>query len=163
MMQLLATASLKTKYGTFTETLFYDGQKEIITLHMGDLTDAEHVYCRLHSSCIYGHYFNSVECDCQEQMDSAMAQIAAAGKGIVVLLDQEGKGNGHLALMKSKAFKIKGMTQGAAYVAAGYQKEGRDFKPAAKALLHFKMRSVALESENKYKKAALEAVGISLV
>lgn len=163
MMQLLETASLQTKYGTFTETLFYDGQKEIITLHKGDLKDAEQVYCRLHSSCIYGHYFNSVECDCQEQMDNAVAQIAEAGKGVVVLLDQEGKGNGHLALMKSKAFKAKGMKQGPAYVAAGYQEEARDFQPAAKALLHFKMQSVALDSENKHKRAALEAVGLLLV
>jgi GTP cyclohydrolase II len=69
MIVKLAQGNLKTKYGTFQEALYYDGQKESIALTMGDIQGAENVLCRVHSSCIFGHYFNSIECDCQQQMD----------------------------------------------------------------------------------------------
>ena len=92
MIVRLAEGNLKTKYGQFDEKLYYDGQKEAIVMSMGDLKDAEEVLCRVHSSCIFGHYFNSAECDCQEQMDISMQLIQQAGQGIIILLDQEGKG-----------------------------------------------------------------------
>ena len=60
MIVKLAEGDLKTKYGNYHEVLFYDGQKEIIALLMGDLKGAEGVLCRVHSSCIYGHHFNSI-------------------------------------------------------------------------------------------------------
>ena len=62
MIKVLASTSLNTKFGEFTETLFYDGQAETIALHMGQLNGAEKLICRMHSACVYGHYFNSVEC-----------------------------------------------------------------------------------------------------
>ncbi|WP_374958511.1 GTP cyclohydrolase [Gilvibacter sp.] len=161
-MQKLADTTLKTRFGLFTETLFADTQQEIICLHMGNLKGANAVYCRLHSSCIYGHYFNSLECDCQQQMDQAMQQIAAKSAGIIVLLDQEGKGNGHLALIKSKAFKAKGLKQAEAYQAAGYPAEARDFTAAAQVLASFEMASVNLDSSNEHKRAALISAGIKI-
>lgn len=72
---------------------------------MGDLQDAEDILCRVHSSFIFGHYFNSIECDCQEQMDISQELIQREGKGIIILLDQEGKGNGHFALLNSVKHK----------------------------------------------------------
>ena len=100
MIVKLAEGNLKTKYGIFQERLYYDGQKEAIAFFMGDLQGAEDVLCRVHSSCIFGHYFNSIECDCQEQMDVSQQLIQQAGRGIVILLDQEGKGNGHFCVVE---------------------------------------------------------------
>ena len=59
----LAERELHTKFGVFTEILFYDGQAESIALLMGDVVDGENILCRIHSSCISGHVFNSVECE----------------------------------------------------------------------------------------------------
>lgn len=162
MIKELASTTLKTRFGEFTETLFYDGQSETIALHMGTLKDADNTICRLHSACVYGHYFNSLECDCQQQMDEAQQQIGQQGKGIIILLDQEGKGNGHLALMKSKVHKAAGMRQAEAYEAAGYRKEARDFSVAAKILNHFGVKSVVLMSENKLKINTLIENGINV-
>src|SRR5687768_17575588 len=107
----LADRELKTKFGTFIEVLFYDGQSESIALVMGNVDGADNVLCRIHSSCTGGHVFNSVECECAAEMAAAQAMIQSAGKGVIVYLDQEGKGNGHLALIQSIPFKKAGLTQ----------------------------------------------------
>ena len=117
MIIRLAENVLKTKYGTYQEYLYYDGQKESNVLVMGEVTDAEDVLCRVHSSCIFAHAFNSIECDCREQMAISQQLIEKEGRGIVIWLEQEGKGNGHLALMKSIPFKKSGMKQTDAYEA----------------------------------------------
>ena len=75
MIVRLAEGNLKTKFGVFQEKLYYDGQKESIAFYMGDVNDAEDVLCRVHSSCIFGHYFNSIECDCQQEMDISQQLI----------------------------------------------------------------------------------------
>src|SRR5258706_12607251 len=116
MSMRLAQRELKTRYGVYTEILYYDGQKESIALVMGDVDGQENVLCRVHSHCIGAHVFNSIECDCREQMAASQALIEQEGKGIIIWLDQEGKGNGHLALMKSIPFKKAGLPQADAYV-----------------------------------------------
>ena len=105
MIIRLGTRELRTKFGTYKEILYYDGQKESIALVMGDVEDGENILCRVHSHCIGAHVFNSIECDCREQMEAAQAMIEKEGCGVIVWLDQEGKGNGHLALMQSIPFK----------------------------------------------------------
>ena len=88
MIVKLAEGNLKTKYGLFQEVLFYDGQKESIALIMGDIKNENELLCRVHSSCIFGHYFNSIECDCQEQMDISQQLIQREGKGIILRFRQ---------------------------------------------------------------------------
>lgn len=102
MVVRIATGTLETKFGIFKEFLYYNGQKETIALVMGDVQEEENVLCRVHSSCIAAHVFNSIECDCREQMEISQQLIQKAGQGIIIWLDQEGKANGHFALLKSK-------------------------------------------------------------
>ena len=123
----LSERNLRTKFGTFTEVLYYDGQKESIALVMGDVAGEENVLCRVHSACIGGHVFNSVECECADEMAAAQAMIQQASRGVIIYLDQEGKGNGHLALMKSIPFKKAGLSQSEAYEKAGYKTDARSF------------------------------------
>lgn len=163
MIVKLAEGNLKTKFGTFQEILFYDGQKESIALMMGDLEGEEEVLCRVHSSCIFGHYFNSIECDCQEQMDISQQLIQRQGKGIIILLDQEGKGNGHFALLNSVQFKRQGLKQADAYEAAGFKKEARDFSSAGKILNHLKVKSILMLTNNERKIKTLSQHGIIIV
>jgi GTP cyclohydrolase II len=162
MIVKLAEGNLKTKYGIFKECLYYDGQKEAIAFFMGDLQNAEDVLCRVHSSCIFGHYFNSIECDCQEQMDVSQQLIQQAGQGIIILLDQEGKGNGHFALLNSVAHKGKGVKQADAYEAVGFKKDARDFRSAAKILQDLGVQSIRMLTNNEKKVRTLSEFGIEV-
>lgn len=163
MIVKLAEGNLKTKYGIYQEALYYDGQKEAIAFYQGDLKDAENVLCRVHSSCIFGHYFNSIECDCQEQMDISQQLIEREGQGIIILLDQEGKGNGHFALLNSVAHKRKGIAQADAYEAVGFAKDARNFRSAAKILQDLGVKSIRMLTNNESKIKTLSQFGIEVL
>ncbi len=153
---------LKTKFGNYTEILYYDGQAESIAILMGNVENEENILCRIHSSCISAHVFNSIECDCREQMDISQAMIEKAGKGVIIYLDQEGKGNGHLALMKSIPFKKAGFSQNDAYKMAGYQADARSFRPAAEILTELRVKSVVLITNNPEKAEDLRRASINI-
>lgn len=159
MIVRLAEETLKTLYGTYREYLYYDGKKESIALVMGDVR-GENILCRVHSSCLYGHAFNSIECDCREQMQISQKLIEQAGRGIIIWLEQEGKGNGHYALMLSKEYKRQGMPQGEAYEAAGFQRDARDYRCAAEILRDLGVFSVSLITDNANKAQTLTQHGI---
>ena len=161
-MQKLAENTIKTLYGTYQEHLFYDGQKETIAMVMGDIADAEDVLCRVHSACLYAHAFNSIECDCREQMAQAQQAIEKAGKGIIIWLEQEGKGNGHYALMKSFVYKRQGIPQPDAYEAAGFSRDARDFRPAAQVLQALGVKSIRMITSNPKKTETLTQHGITV-
>ena len=160
MIVKLAEGTIKTKFGEFKETLFYDGQKESHALVMGTIENEEDVLCRVHSLCIFGHHFNSIECDCREQMEISQQLIQKAGKGIVVWLNQEGKGNGHYALMKSIEHKKNGVSQAEAYEAVGFKKDARDFTVAAEILKELNVKSVRMLTNNPNKVETLTKHGI---
>lgn len=160
MIFRLTERDLETKYGTFREVLYYDGQKESIALVMGDVEAQGNVICRVHSACVSGHVFNSVECECQAEMEAAQSAIQSAGKGVIVYLEQEGKGNGHLALMASILYKKAGMKQSEAYEKAGFEKDARSFRPAAEILAELKVESIVLLTNNHGKAEDLRKFGI---
>lgn len=158
----LSERNLGTKFGTFREVLYYDGQAESIALVTGDVAGGEDILVRIHSACIGGHVFNSIECTCREEMVSAQAAIQAAGRGIIIYLDQEGKGNGHLALMESIPYKKAGMSQAEAYVKAGFAADARSFRPAAEILADLQVRSVILITNNAEKANELRRASINV-
>src|SRR5215203_2066273 len=165
MIFRLTERELKTKFGMFREILYYDGQKESIALVMGNIENEENVICRVHSACVSGHVFNSVECECQAEMEAAQGLIQKAGKGVIVYLEQEGKGNGHLALMASTPYKKAGMKQSQAYEKAGFEADARSFRPAAEILADLRVKSVILLTNNigkadDLRKAAINVSGI---
>lgn len=162
MIVPLAESSLNTKFGLFKEVLYYDGKQEAIALYFGSVEKQQNVLCRIHSTCIHGHYFNSVECDCQQELNISQQLISKAGKGIIILLEQEGKGNGHFALLKSIAFKRKGIAQGEAYETVGFEKEARNFSAAAKIIHHLNIASVTLLTNNQKKVETLTKYGVSV-
>lgn len=162
MIVRLAEGTIKTTFGEFKEYLYYDGKKESIAFVKGDIENQEDILCRIHSSCIFGHYFNSIECDCKEQMDAAQKLIHENGKGIIILLEQEGKGNGHFALLNSVRYKRQGSTQAQAYQQAGFQADARDFSSAAKILNDLNIKSVRMISENLKKTETLTQFGIEV-
>lgn len=162
MIFKLTERDLQTKYGTFREILYYDGQKESIALVMGNIENCEDVICRVHSACVSGHVFNSVECECQKEMEAAQSAIQKAGKGLIIYLEQEGKGNGHLALMASIPYKKAGLKQSEAYEKAGFEKDARSFRPAAEILRDLQVKSVILLTDNAGKAESLRKFGIAV-
>lgn len=163
MIIRLGTRELRTKFGTYTEILYYDGKKESIALVMGDVENGEDVFCRVHSHCIGAHVFNSIECNCREQMEAAQAMIEKEGRGVVIWLDQEGKGNGHLALMQSIPFKRAGDPQAVAYVKAGFKADDRSYRAAADILNDLKIKSLVLlaNSVDKADDLRKESIAVS--
>ena len=104
-----------------------------------------------------------LKCDCQEQMDISQQLIQREGKGIIILLDQEGKGNGHFALLNSVAHKRKGVNQADAYEAVGFKKDARDFSAAGKILTHLKVQSIRMLTNNEAKTKTMEDCGITVI
>jgi GTP cyclohydrolase II len=162
MVIRLAVAPLHTKFGTFLEILYYDGQKESIAIVMGDVRQRDNVFCRLHSHCVSAHLFNSIDCDCREQMDLAQAMIAQQGAGVIIWLDQEGRGNGHLALLRSRALQAQGLSQTEAYVQLGYAADARQYTSAAAILQDLGVKSVVLMTNSPHKTGSLQAAGITI-
>lgn len=160
MIVKIAEGDLQTKFGPFKEYLYYDGQKESIALVMGDVRDKQNVLCRVHSSCVSAHIFNSIECDCREQMEISQKLIQNAGEGIIVWLDQEGKANGHFALLRSIEQKKLGFTQTESYEAIGFKRDARDFTRAAEIIKEFSIKSIVMLTNNPDKKNTLTKHGI---
>jgi 3,4-dihydroxy 2-butanone 4-phosphate synthase/GTP cyclohydrolase II len=162
MIKRLAERDLRTKFGTFTEMLYYDGQKESVAIVMGDVADGENILCRIHSHCISAHVFNSIECTCREEMEAAQAAIGKEDRGLVIWLDQEGKGNGHLALMESIKYK-KEFGQAEAYVKAGFRADARSYRAVAEILRDLAVKSIILLSGSEQKAIELrnEAIEVS--
>lgn len=160
MIVRLAERDLKTKFGNFREILYYDGQTESIALVMGNVEAQENVFCRIHSSCVSAHIFNSIECKCREEMETSQSLIEHKEQGIIIYLDQEGKGNGHLALMASIKHKKAGFSQSEAYKKVGYKADARSFRPAAEILSDLKVESVILLTNNPEKAEDLRRASI---
>lgn len=162
MIIRIAECPLHTKFGTFLEILYYDGQQEFIAIVMGEVQNGEDILCRLHSHCVAAHVFNSIDCDCREQMEMAQALVEQHGAGVIIWLDQEGRGNGHLALMHSRALQDQGLSQTDAYVALGFEADARRYTRAAEILRDLRVKSVRLMTNSPHKTAALESAGIAI-
>lgn len=162
MIVQIANADLETKYGLYREYLYYDGQKESIAIVHGDVTNGESILCRIHSHCISAHVFNSIECDCREQMEISQKLIESERKGIIIWLDQEGRGNGHMAKLQSAKLKQNGTSQSEAYSQLGYDVDSRKFIRAAEILADLKVCSIKLLSNNPKKKEDIEKSGVQI-
>ena len=164
MIVRLADRQLKTKFGVFHEYLYYDGQTESLALVMGDVKNQPAVLCRVHSACMAAHVFNSIECDCREQMEIAQSLIQQEGRGVIIWLDQEGRGNGHFALINSAKYAVEhGVSQTEAYKALGFREDGRDYTRASEILSDLEVESITLITNNPDKKNNLIRDGVEVV
>lgn len=163
VIQRQAERSLRTRFGDWREILYYRGQREIIALIFGEVSIRENIPCRVHSSCMSAHVLNSVECDCREQMEIAQRYIRDSGRGLVIILDQDGKGNGHRALMLAARMATEqSISQEAAYSRLGFRSDARDYAEAAEVLTDLEVSSIELLTNNPDKEAQLRKAGISV-
>lgn len=160
----LAERPLATRFGTWREVLYYNGLTDSFALIYGQVRDQAAIPCRIHSACLSAHVFNSIECDCREQMAIAQAMIQKVGHGAIIWLNQDGRGNGHLALMLAAKMSAElGIPQTDAYCRLGYGADQRRYLTAAAILRDLGVASVRLISNSPAKATALGADGIDVV
>lgn len=159
----IASAKLPTAFGEFTIHVFVtiDG-KEHVALVYGDPTGAA-VPVRLHSQCLTGDTFHSLKCDCAGQLQTALEQIAAAGSGLLLYLNQEGRGIGLVNKIRAYALQDRGLDTVEANVALGYPPDARDYGVAADILANLNVQTIKLLTNNPSKVQQLQDRGIQVV
>lgn len=163
-MKVVAKASLPTKYGDFTMYGFINPytKEEQVALTMGDIGNGEDVLCRVHSECLTGDSFGSRRCDCGEQYDAAMKEIARNKRGVLIYLRQEGRGIGLLNKIKAYELQDQGLDTVDANIELGFEPDLRDYSDAAQMLQILGANQVSLMTNNKEKKDGLEKYGIKV-
>ena len=162
MLKRVAKSKLNTVYGVFDEYLYMDGDHEAIALVVGSVKNGSCILCRIHSHCISGHVFHGIECDCEQQMIFSQEIIQKNRRGVIIWLDQEGRGNGHLAKLRSNPYKEAGLTQSEAYVRAGYPADSREYSYAKYILDDLGIRSIELISDSQEKLNRIKEIGIKV-
>ena len=131
-----------------------------IALVMGDLTTLPPPIVRIHSQCLTGDVFHSLRCDCRQQLELALAAIAAAGRGILIYENKEGRGIGLMAKLQAYQLQDQGLDTVEANLELGFQADCRQYELPAAILTLLGVPSVRLITNNPEKVAALESVGI---
>ena len=155
---------LPTEYGDFRLIPFLQkatGQ-EHVALIKGEWTEDESLLVRMHSSCLTGDIFASKRCDCGEQLHQAMQLIEKEGKGIVVYLNQEGRGIGLMAKVAAYKLQEEGYDTVDANLHLGYQADERDYGIGAQILRSLGVTKMRLLTNNPVKRIGLESYGLKV-
>lgn len=156
---------LPTEYGDFRLIPFRQKSngKEHIALIKGEWAPDESILVRVHSSCMTGDIFGSKRCECGEQLHKAMRAIDEAGKGVVVYLNQEGRGIGLMAKIEAYRLQEQGLDTVDANVHLGFDPDERDYGVGASILKELGVHRMRLMTNNPVKRVGLEAYGLQIV
>lgn len=163
--QRIASAKLPTKHGLFQSSVFRSAQsqEEHIVLHVGELENAKNVLLRIHSECLTGDAFGSLKCDCGEQLEASLQQIASAGTGVLVYLrGQEGRGIGLANKIRAYQLQDRGLDTVEANQALGLPVDSRHYHAVSKILALMHIQSVRLMTNNPEKEASLRLSGVNI-
>jgi len=159
------TVSLPTAYGEFMLTPFrqLNNGLEHIVLVKGEWKEDEAILCRVHSSCMTGDIFGSKRCECGEQLHKAMQMVEKEGKGIIVYMNQEGRGIGLMNKIRAYKLQEQGEDTVEANVHLGFQPDERDYGVGAQILRNMGAKKLRLITNNPVKRIGLESYGIEIV
>jgi len=159
-----AEIQLPTDYGDFKMKAFKqttNGQLHL-AIYKGEWKADEDVLVRVHSSCMTGDIFGSCRCDCGPQLQTALKQIETEGKGVLVYMNQEGRGIGLLGKLKAYELQEKGRDTVEANTELGFNADDRDYGVGAQILRAMKVSKVRLLSNNPKKRVGLIGYGIEI-
>ena len=159
------TVSLPTAYGEFMLTPFrqLNNGLEHVALVKGQWDEHEAILCRVHSSCMTGDIFGSMRCECGEQLHQAMQMVNQAGKGIILYMNQEGRGIGLMNKIRAYKLQEQGEDTVEANVHLGFRPDERDYGVGAQILQLLGARQLRLITNNPVKRVGLESYGIEIV
>jgi 3,4-dihydroxy 2-butanone 4-phosphate synthase/GTP cyclohydrolase II len=159
------TVSLPTAYGEFMLTPFrqLNNGLEHVALVKGEWTDDEPILCRVHSSCMTGDIFGSMRCECGEQLHKAMQMVEQAGKGVILYMNQEGRGIGLMNKIRAYKLQEQGEDTVEANIHLGFRPDERDYGVGAQILQQLGAKKLRLMTNNPVKRVGLESYGIEIV
>ncbi len=162
LVHRVAEARLPTAFGEWRIVGYrndVDAREHIALVH-GDVEQEEGVLVRMHSKCLTGDVFHSQRCDCGWQLETAMRMIQAEGRGVIVYLDQEGRGIGLLNKLKAYELQDHGADTVEANEELGFKADLRNYGIGAQILLDQRMRSIRVLTNNPRKLVGLDGYGI---
>lgn len=157
--------NLPTKHGTFELVAFrqISTGEHHLALKKGTWDKDEPVLVRVHSSCFTGDILHSLRCDCGDQLQKAMEMVEEHGKGIVLYMNQEGRGIGLLNKLKAYKLQEEGQDTVEANLALGFKNDERDYGVGAQILRHLGVSKIKLMTNNPRKRAGLSGYGLEIV
>ena len=164
LVERRAVAQLPTRHGDFTAYGYRSAidPAEHVALVMGDIDPDEPILVRVHSECLTGDVFGSLRCDCGEQVDLALSQIAEAGRGVFLYMRQEGRGVGLHNKIRAYALQDTGLDTVEANEQIGFAPDLRDYGVGAQILVDLGVRRLLLMTNNPRKLVGLDAFGLQL-
>ncbi|MGC2658311.1 MAG: GTP cyclohydrolase II [Bryobacteraceae bacterium] len=164
----VAEADFPSRFGHFRiygfDGVTSAGTEEAVVLKMGDLSpEMGPPLVRIHSECLTGDVFHSLRCDCRSQLEMALDQIVAEGRGLLIYEHQEGRGIGLLNKLRAYELQDNGLDTVEANEKLGFKADLRDYALPAAIVAYFRLKAVRLLSNNPDKVSALEKAGISVV
>jgi 3,4-dihydroxy 2-butanone 4-phosphate synthase/GTP cyclohydrolase II len=164
LVHAVADARLPTEHGSWRIVGYRNDvdSQEHVALVYGEIGDGENTLVRIHSKCLTGDVFHSLRCDCGWQLDKAMGMIAAEGRGVIVYLDQEGRGIGLLNKLKAYELQDRGADTVEANEQLGFKPDLRNYGIGAQILLDLGLKSIRPITNNPRKMVGLEGYGLRL-
>ena len=164
LVHRVASAALPTEHGEFRVIAFESNidRETHVALVKGEIGDGENVMVRVHSRCLTGDVFHSERCDCGLQLDAAMSKIAAEGRGVLLYLNQEGRGIGLANKIRAYELQDQGLDTVEANERLGFKADQRDYGIGVQILKDLGVRSMRLLSNNPRKLVGIEGYRLSV-
>jgi 3,4-dihydroxy 2-butanone 4-phosphate synthase / GTP cyclohydrolase II len=165
LIEEIVRVDMPTKFGHFKLVAFKEKESsnEHLALIKGEWNKDEPVLTRVHSSCFTGDILGSLRCDCGEQLQKAMLQVDKEGKGVILYMNQEGRGIGLVNKLRAYKLQEEGMDTVEANLHLGFPMDKRDYGVGAQILRHLGVTKLKLMSNNPRKRAGLLGYGIEIV
>jgi len=165
LVERMTTVQMPTAFGEFTAVAFRETLtgKHHVALVKGDVDGAEDVLVRVHSECLTGDVFHSLRCDCGEQLEQALSQIAAEERGVLLYMAQEGRGIGLLNKLRAYELQENGLDTVEANLELGFQPDMRDYGIGNQILADLGLSTIRILTNNPKKITGIEGYGLKVV
>jgi 3,4-dihydroxy 2-butanone 4-phosphate synthase/GTP cyclohydrolase II len=165
LVERTTSVRMPTAFGEFTAVAFRESLtgKTHLALVRGDVDGIQNVLVRVHSECLTGDVFHSLRCDCGEQLDQSLQQIAAEDRGVLLYMAQEGRGIGLLNKLKAYELQEGGLDTVEANLELGFPADARDWGIGNQILADLGLTTIRILTNNPKKISGLEGYGLTVV